>query len=195
MVHSDRAYASDSASRKKEKEPPKENEKIKKMEREKIRNKHGQEEMVGFALIIIIVAVILLVFIGFSLRSSTKDTVESYEVQSFIQSFLQYTTDCRDRTNDLLTVRELILECNDQEKCSNGEDTCVILNSVIGGITNESWKVGEDRPIKGYELNISSQEKSILTISDGVQTENSKGAPQNFVKSGEKIFIYFKAYY
>jgi len=152
--------------------------------------------MVGFALIIIIVAVILLVFIGFSLRGSTKDTVESYEVESFIQSFLQYTTDCRDKTNDILTIRELILECNDLEKCSDERDTCVVLNSALGGIVNESWRVGEDRPVKGYELNISSQEKSILFLSAGdLSTRNSKGAPQDFVKGGEKIFIYFKAHY
>ena len=159
-------------------------------------NKRGQEEMVGFALIIIIVAVILLVFIGFSLRGTTKDIVESYEVESFIQAFLQYTTDCRDKTNDILTIRELILECNDLEKCSDERDTCIVLKSVLGGILNESWKVGEDRPVKGYELNISSQEKNILAISNGDHsTGNSKGASQDFVKGGEKIFIIFEANY
>ena len=160
----------------------------------KIRKK-AQEEMVGFALIIIIVAVILLVFIGFSLRGTTRDTVESYEVESFIQSFLQYTTDCRDKTNDILTIRELILECNDLEKCSDERDTCVVLNSVLGGIVNESWKVGEDRPVKGYELNITSQYQNILLLEEGNITTNSKGASQGFVKGGEKIFITFEVNY
>ncbi len=158
--------------------------------------KRGQEEMVGFALIIIIVAVILLVFIGFSLREPTSDTVESYKVESFIQSFLQYTTDCRDRTNDALTIRELILECNDLEECSDERDTCEVLNSDLSGIINESWKVGEDWPVKGYALNISSQDKNILTISQGDHlTGNSKGASQDFVQGGEKIFILFEVNY
>ena len=61
-----------------------------------IKRKKAQEEMVGFALIIILVAVILLIFLGFSLRDQEKETIESYEVESFIQSFLQYTSDCRD---------------------------------------------------------------------------------------------------
>ncbi len=160
------------------------------------KNRKAQEEMMGFALIIIIVAVILLVFIGFSLRGATKETVESYEVESFIQAFLQYTTDCRDNTNDVLTIRELILECNDLEKCSDERDTCVVLNSALSGIINESWKIGNDRPLKGYGLNISSQERNLLTISQGDHsTGNSKGASQDFVKGGEKIFIIFEVDY
>ena len=165
------------------------------MKKEKIRNKRGQEEMVGFALIIIIVSVILLVFLGFSLRNSEKDTVESYEVESFIQSFLQYTTDCRDRRNDVLTIEELISECNDLEKCSDDRNTCKVLDSALNEIAKESWKIGFDRPIKGYELNISSQSKQILSINEGNKTLNSKGAVQEFVKKGDTILIIFRAYY
>jgi hypothetical protein len=160
------------------------------------KNKKAQEEMVGFALIIIIVAVILLVFVGFSLRGSVKDTVESYEVESFIQVFLQYSTDCRDRTNDFLTIRELILECNNLAKCSDERDTCEVLNSTMTEIISESWPVGENRPVKGYSLNISSESRNILVLEGGnTLTANSKGAPQDFIQKGEKIFIYFKANY
>ncbi len=53
------------------------------MSHKKIQKK-AQEELVGFALIIIIVAVILLFLIVFSLRSNEKEAVESYEVNSFI---------------------------------------------------------------------------------------------------------------
>jgi len=57
-------------------------------------NKKAQEEMVGFALIIIVVAVILLVFLSIGLRKDGREDVESYEVASFIQSLLQYHTSC-----------------------------------------------------------------------------------------------------
>lgn len=155
--------------------------------------KKAQEEMVGFALIIIIVAVILLVFLGFSLRSSTKDIVESYEVESFIQSFLQYTTDCRDKTNDILTIRELILECNDFEECSDGKKSCEILNSTLNGILMESWKIGVDRPIKGYKLNITSQDQPILLLEEGNITINSKG--NSYPLGKRDIWITIKIYY
>lgn len=51
------------------------------------KKKKAQEEIVGFALIIIIVAVILLFFLNFYLRSGEKESVESYEVNSFILAF------------------------------------------------------------------------------------------------------------
>ena len=66
--------------------------------------KRAQEEMVGFALIVIIVSVILVIFLGFSLRDQGKENVESYEVESFIQSFLQYTSECRDNFNFLSVI-------------------------------------------------------------------------------------------
>ncbi|MBI2057207.1 hypothetical protein HYT91_03060 [Candidatus Pacearchaeota archaeon] len=59
------------------------------------KNKIGQEEMVGFALIIILVSVILLVFLAFSLNKPKTEATESYEVNSFLQSSLQYTSSCQ----------------------------------------------------------------------------------------------------
>ena len=66
-----------------------------------VEEKKGQEEMVGFALILILVAIIVLVFIGFSIRSPEKESVESYEVESFLQSMLQYTTECENNVEKL----------------------------------------------------------------------------------------------
>ncbi|GAG23113.1 unnamed protein product, partial [marine sediment metagenome] len=40
-------------------------------------NKKAQEEMLGFGLIIIIVLVIMMVFLGFSLRNSEKQGVRA----------------------------------------------------------------------------------------------------------------------
>ena len=54
----------------------------------------AQSEMVGFGLIIIIVSIILLIFISFSFRGSNEDITESFEVETFVQSSLSYTTDC-----------------------------------------------------------------------------------------------------
>src|SRR3989338_8353081 len=97
--------------------------------------KHAQEEMVGFALIIIVVAVILLVFIGFSIRKPQKENVESYEVANFIQSFLDYTTKCKDSANlEYLSIQKLIFYCNNKETCLDGKDACEVLDSTLRGI-------------------------------------------------------------
>jgi len=157
-------------------------------------SKKAQEEMVGFALIMIVVAVIILIFLAFSLRNSEKDIVESYEVESFIQSILQYTTECRDNL-EALTIQKLIFGCENGELCEDGTDTCQILISELEGITEKSWPVGEDRPIKGYELNISSENTKIALVKEGVATGNSKGSIQEFFKGGSLVKIIFKAYY
>lgn len=156
----------------------------------------AQEEMVGFALIIIIVAVILLVFLGFSLRNSQKEMVESYEVESFIQAFLQYTSDCRDSGDlDYLSIRKLIFDCNSNKMCLDERASCDVLNFTLAGIVEESWNVGADRPVKGYELNITVNGEEMLFFEKGNITNNYKGSMQNFVKSGNSFDILFTAYY
>ena len=160
----------------------------------KMSNKSGQEEMVGFVMIIIIVAVILLIFLGFALRSPQKEIVESYEIESFIQVFLQYTTDCRDNL-EFLSVKKLIFDCNNGGTCLDGRDTCEVLDSTLTDIIKESWKVEGDRPVKGYELNITSNEEEMLFIGEGNVTNNYKGAVQDFSRSGSLIEISFRAYY
>jgi hypothetical protein len=167
------------------------------MDFEKLKGKRAQEEMIGFALIIILVAIILLVFLGISLRSPQKENVESYEVKSFVQAFLQYTTDCRD-SNDLgyFSVKDLIFSCNRNEKCLDERNTCEVLNFTLTGITKESWKVEGDRPVKGYELKILKDETEItLMIKKGNVTDNYKSSVQDFSKSGSSFDIFFTAYY
>src|SRR3989338_10745103 len=103
-----------------------------------MKNKFGQEEMVGFALILILVAIIILVFIGFSIRSPEKESVESYEVESFLQSMLQYTTSCENNI-EKLPVQKLVFSCNAKEKCLDGRDSCEVLQTELESILKESW--------------------------------------------------------
>ncbi len=162
----------------------------------KIRNKFGQEEIVGFALIIIIVAVILLIFLGFSLRKPQKELVESYEVESFIQAFLQYTSSCRDSGDlEYLSIKKLIFDCKKKRTCLDGKDICEVLDSTLTNLVEESWKIGADRPIKGYELKIISNEEEMLLLKKGEITQNYKGSIQDFRESGNSFDISFIAYY
>src|SRR3989344_1350961 len=134
---------------------------------EKFMNKKAQEEMVGFALIIILVAVILVVFLAVSLRDkSERDVVESYETKSFMQSFLQYTTKCMD-DYEYVSVQELVFKCSNQEKCVSGEDSCGILEEELKEILEGSWAVQEGGKIRGYELNISSNGKELVFLNAG----------------------------
>lgn len=153
----------------------------------------GQEEMVGFALIVIIVAVILVVIIGLSLNRGQKEAVQSYEAESFMQAALQYTSECS--INEYLSVKELISSCNTNDICDDGKKTCDILNSTLKSIVKESWDIGAESPYKGYEMILETEQGRILNISRGNFTNNYKGAFESFAKRGETYNINFKIFY
>lgn len=156
--------------------------------------KSGQEEMVGFALIVIIVAVILLVIIGFSLnKGGKKEAVQSYEADSFIQSVLQYTSNCS--VNGYLSTRDLISNCNSNELCDDNEKTCDVLNSSLKDIVNKSWDIGKESPYKGYELIINAETQIVLNITKGNLTNSYKGGFESFAKRGDTYEINFRVYY
>ncbi len=157
-----------------------------------VKNKFGQEEMVGFALIIVIVSIILLAFLGFSL-SKSPEPVQSYEVESFIQSALQYTTDCKD-SREYLNVQDLIFQCDLNAKCSDERDSCEVLNESLKQILDEAWPVGEQYPRKGYELKIETDIKSILEIKKGETAGNYKEASQIFSKQRKNFELNFKVF-
>ena len=163
------------------------------IKRSKLKKK-GQEEIVGFALIIIIATVMILFLLSFSLRSNKKENVESPELTSFVQASLQYTTTCEVNSNNL-SVQNLVFECIDNGLCSDNRDSCAVLNSTLAGIVGEGWKVGLDRPVKGYELLVRGNNNSIVAISEGNVTANYKGALQDLARGSSSIEITLKIYY
>ena len=155
--------------------------------------KKGQEEMVGFVLIVVVVSVILLFFLGISLQNK-KTGIESQEVEDFVRSFLPYTTDCKIKTKNV-SIRKLIFECAEDDKvCSNGENSCDVLENTLRGIVDVSWNVGEGIPNKGYILKILSNGLEILSFEEGNLTGLYKGSLQNFAKAGNIVDIMFRVY-
>ena len=154
-------------------------------------NKRAQEEIVGFAIIVIIVSIILVFFLVFSLSERTSE--ESYETESFLQSVLHYTSDCTDN-GKYLPIQDLIFSCYGKETCDDGEEACVVLNETLKGMVGESWPTGEDFPAKGWKLDIFSGEEAILSLSEGNITGSYKGA-QQLVPKGVSLRILFNVYY
>lgn len=118
--------------------------------------KRGQEEIVGFVLIIVLVMVVIMVFLGISLRKGGDSQRESQEVYQFLESSMEQTTECAlSEGRSLLKLDELISECySSNNECVNEEKTCNVLNETFTNILEASWKYGEDFQIKGYELGI-----------------------------------------
>ena len=173
------------------------------------KNKKAQEEMIGFVLIVVLVAVIGLIFLKLSLDNSPKEAVDSFEVESFIQSFLQYTTDCGNYRENYLPLRKLISACVNEETCldtlypkghekgTSGRYSCDVLNSTLTEIIETSWKVEGDRPIQGYELKIVLEDGTdiIPMINKGNVTKNFKGVSQPFTPLRENYKVDFTVYY
>jgi len=119
----------------------------------------GQEEIMGFVAIVVVIAVIFLVFLGIFLRRPAEQREqESSDVLRFLESMMEYTSDCAiSYVPDYSDMGELISECYEDpgEECLNGENVCDVLNEELGEIIDNSWKYGPDRPIKGYIFNSS----------------------------------------
>ena len=161
-----------------------------------LNNKKAQEEIIGFALIIIIVSIILLVFLNLSLRNSDPENVQDFEIENFLQSILEYTTDCQGDREDFRNIKELIFDCRDGKPCLDGRTACEVLGNVSKEIIEESWQIGEERPAKGYNFTIIFEDQYVLTsIIDGELSGGSRANYQNFDKGGIFADIYFEVYY
>jgi hypothetical protein len=157
------------------------------------KNKLGQEEMVGFAIILIIVSVGLLILLSFLIRSPSNGTTESYQVENFIQSSLQYTSTCENEI-EFLPIQDLIIACNNNATCLDGSNSCDVLSSTITNLIDSGWNVGNQSVVKGYNLKITADGQEKLTIKEGNQTSNSKGGFQDFSRSGSSYEVALNVY-
>ena len=157
-------------------------------------SKKAQEEMVGFALIIIVVAVILLFFLGLALTDD-ETGLDSYEAESFLQASLQYTTSC-EISFKVLDLQDLAFECANDNVCGDGNNTCDVLNSTYSELVEKSWQISPESPYKGYELKVFANDENatLVNLIGGNRTSTYKGAIQSFAKSGDGIRLEFRVY-
>jgi hypothetical protein len=146
---------------------------MKKAKMKRMKNKKAQEEIIGFVLIVVIVAVIFLVFLGIAIRRTSPITQqESRDVSQFLGSVMEFTSNCAiSSENVYVNLGNLVRECYSGSRCLNGDDACTILNRTLQEAIESNWKMGLDRPVKGYLFNstYSSESKTeeILIISKG----------------------------
>ena len=121
-----------------------------------IKMKKGQEEMVGFVLIVLIVVIIAVVLLGISLRNQDdkKDVQQSEELGSFLSSIRHVTTEC-ERSERKQSIGQLVGECYKGRECMDGTSSCEVLDSVLKEILeNSNYQVSKDSVNVYYELSI-----------------------------------------
>lgn len=137
-------------------------------------SKRAQEEIVGFAVIMILVVVILLILLGIYIKKPNTSNIESYQLEHFVSVLPEINTDCDEKGYTSITLQKLISKCYDREKCLSGEDSCEVLKKTIKDIMDVSWPVGEEWPNKGYIIAINESGTGILEMSKGIQTGSYK---------------------
>ena len=116
----------------------------------------GQEEITGFVLVVVLVAVILVVFLGITLRGDKSNSQESLDVSHFLDSMMEYTTDCALQYEPAYSeLDELFSECysNSDKKCTSGKGICEQAKNISLEILDASWPTGANRPVKGIVFN------------------------------------------
>lgn len=134
--------------------------------------KRGQEEIVGFVVVVVLVAIVALVMLSFSLRTP-QETYDSARLARFIGAVNEFSSNCT-ITSDYARIGELYGACYQGLRCADETDSCATLNSTLREIMNVSLRVGEDRPLKGYSVRVSyrenrnaSKEENIIVLGAG----------------------------
>lgn len=147
-----------------------------------IRKKKGQEEIVGFVLIVVILVIAMVIFLGIKLRNPEPSQKESEILYQFIESSMEQTTECVIRQNSKnIALNELIKECHSfDNNCLNGVSSCNVAKDTLQEIADSAWKVGPDYPYKGYTIfaeynKDSSETEEIFNISSGSCSNNYIG--------------------
>ncbi len=141
--------------------------------------KKGQEELVGFVLVVVIVSVAGLIIMGLFFRiESEKQAAKSADIAQFLNSAFLVTTKCH-LSSPLFpaNIGELAAACSSDknERCLDGTNACSVLNISMQEIIKSSWAAGADSVIKGYEF------QSIMTSN---RTTSLTSTPVLLIREG-----------
>ena len=121
--------------------------------------KKGQEEMVGFVLIILLVVIIGLVFLGIAIRKSPNiEEQSSNRIDSFLKSIRYYTTECEIPSGNYRTIEQLINDCYENEQCINNKLACEVLEDTLKEIMQSSFLVSNNSYTLYYKLEVKTEE-------------------------------------
>jgi len=150
--------------------------------------KKAQEEMVGFVLIMLVVAVIFVIFLGIFLKKGATETADSEEISQFLEAISEYTTECGPTSYPEKLSRVVTL-CSEGKKCNiaSTEDPCDILADTLEELVNASWNFNENSPTKGYQI---SAIRETADGPDSVLDRTIRGGDISSTRrrSSEKIF-------
>ena len=129
----------------------------------------GQEEMVGFVAIVVLVAIIGIVMLGIVLRNKPVES-SSVETYQLLESMMEVTTDCSLDSNGNARIRDLFEPCLNGNICIDGKDSCIALNDSVKIVLSNALFKGNETNIRYmFEVRlISNSTKSQIITSRNV---------------------------
>lgn len=117
--------------------------------------KKAQHEIAGFALIVVIVSVIGMIFLGLMFAKGDPVRRNDAETMDFLQSSMHHTTLCaKSYVPNYYNVQDLIKACYKGQDCHDLRSACKVLNETYKEIIKHSFNVNEQGSVKAYELDI-----------------------------------------
>jgi len=120
-------------------------------------NKRGQQEILGFVLIVLLVTIMGVVFLSFSIGKSRPTKQTSAEISNLLEASMYHTTKCAvNYVPQYREVQDLIKECynHPEQMCLNGQGVCDVLKSQLKELIDQSLTVSDVSPNKAYTLKI-----------------------------------------
>lgn len=116
-----------------------------------IMNKRGQQEIVGFVLIVVLVVVGLMVFLVISLRDSPEKE-GSLEVGNMLDVMMKWTTECAIVCEpDYDDLEDLFKSCYREDRCSNlDRSACDYLNESLRAVVGDMMK--SEANVNAYQV-------------------------------------------
>lgn len=151
--------------------------------------------MVGFALIVVVVVVGLMVFLIMSVNN-TPESENSFEADRLLSSIMRQTTDCAISFEPKFdNFEDLFKSCYDNDQCSNlDQAACEYLNESLLGVVTDLLK--SDAAVSAYQVDFLQRddggEQGVLRIFEGNCTGRVSSAQRDLVSGSEKLIVRMK---
>lgn len=156
------------------------------------RQNKGQQEMVGFVLIVVVVMIGLMVFLVISARDSGSEA-SSLEVENMLGAIMKSTTSCAIPAEPYYkTYEDLFKRCYRGDYCDNlGVSVCDYLNKSLVGVIEAL--LDSEATVGAYELNLMVRDEQgqegLLSIFEGNCTGSVSAAQRSVVSGSESLII------
>ncbi len=116
------------------------------------KDKAGQQEIIGFVLIVVLVLVAGMVFLIIAIKSPIEEK-ESKNVENLLFALEEHTTDCANYEPNYYSIKKLVKECYGNHRCENlDRESCDYLEEEVKEILDKVIETEAGRNF--YELEI-----------------------------------------